>query len=100
MKSLVLFFVVIIFITAPCTVQSQTIRAMDFRNQNITDILMILAEAARRSIIVDETVMGTATFHFSDKTCSTTPKYAIKGGWAGEKRIITIRYQPSNGFLE
>ena len=28
------------------------------------------------------------------------PKNAIKGEWAGEKRIITIRYQPSNGFLE
>jgi type II secretory pathway component GspD/PulD (secretin) len=39
---------------------------MDFRNQNIADILMVLADAAGQSIIVDETVIGTATFHFSD----------------------------------
>ncbi|MDR1239712.1 MAG: hypothetical protein LBK27_06335 [Treponema sp.] len=39
---------------------------MDFRNQNIADILMVLADAGGQSIIVDETVIGTATFHFSD----------------------------------
>jgi type II secretory pathway component GspD/PulD (secretin) len=47
---------------------AQTIRSMDFRNQNITDILMALADVGRQSIIADETVMGTATFHFSDST--------------------------------
>lgn len=44
----------------------QTIQSMDFRNQNIADILMVLADAGNQSIIVDESVMGSATFHFSD----------------------------------
>jgi len=68
MKLPLVFFVLLVFFSSPYAAQSQTIRAMDFRNQNITDILMILAETGRRSIIVDETVMGTATFHFSDST--------------------------------
>jgi type II secretory pathway component GspD/PulD (secretin) len=45
---------------------AQAIRAMDFRNQNIVDILSVLAEASGTSIVPDETVSGTASFHFSD----------------------------------
>jgi type II secretory pathway component GspD/PulD (secretin) len=41
---------------------------MDFRNQNIADILMVLADAGSQSIIVDESVLGTATFHFSESS--------------------------------
>jgi type II secretory pathway component GspD/PulD (secretin) len=41
---------------------------MDFRNQNITDILMVLADAGSQSIIIDESVLGTATFHFSESS--------------------------------
>jgi type II secretory pathway component GspD/PulD (secretin) len=44
----------------------QRMKSMDFRNQQITDILMVLAEVSGTSIIADETVRGTATFHFSD----------------------------------
>jgi len=68
MKLSVVFLTILILFSAPALIQSQTIRAMDFRNQNISDILMVLAETGRQSIIVDETVMGTATFHFSDST--------------------------------
>jgi type II secretory pathway component GspD/PulD (secretin) len=39
---------------------------MDFRNQNIVDILMALAETSGMSIIPDETVEGRASFHFTD----------------------------------
>jgi type II secretory pathway component GspD/PulD (secretin) len=39
---------------------------MDFRNQQITDILMALAEVSGTSIIADETVEGIASFHFTD----------------------------------
>jgi type II secretory pathway component GspD/PulD (secretin) len=46
--------------------QAQTIRAMDFRNQDIVDILLVLAEASGTSIIPDETVSGAASFHFTD----------------------------------
>ncbi|MDR0451789.1 MAG: type II and III secretion system protein [Treponema sp.] len=45
---------------------AQQIKAMDFRNQSITDILMVLAEASGTSILPDETVRGAASFHFSD----------------------------------
>jgi type II secretory pathway component GspD/PulD (secretin) len=67
-KLTVVFLAFLLFLSNPERALCQTIRAMDFRSQNITDILMVLAEAGRQSIIVDETVMGTATFHFSDST--------------------------------
>jgi type II secretory pathway component GspD/PulD (secretin) len=57
-----LFFVCVIC----AAIQAQQIKSMDFRNQNITDILMVLAEASGTSILPDETVSGTASFHFSD----------------------------------
>jgi type II secretory pathway component GspD/PulD (secretin) len=41
-------------------------KSMDFRNQQITDILMALAEISGTSIIADETVDGIASFHFTD----------------------------------
>jgi type II secretory pathway component GspD/PulD (secretin) len=44
----------------------QAIRKMDFRNQNIADILMVLADMGQQSVIVDESVSGTATFFFSN----------------------------------
>jgi type II secretory pathway component GspD/PulD (secretin) len=68
MKLKVVFFAICLFMTGSILAHSQTIRAMDFRSQNITDILMVLADTGRQSIIVDETVMGTATFHFSDSS--------------------------------
>jgi len=68
MKLSVLICALYVFLAVPVFTQEQTIRAMDFRNQNISDILMVLAETGRQSIIVDETVLGTATFHFSDSS--------------------------------
>ncbi|MDR2021068.1 MAG: hypothetical protein LBQ14_09930 [Treponema sp.] len=46
--------------------QGQEIKKMDFRNQAITDILMVLADLGQESVITDESVSGTATFFFSD----------------------------------
>ena len=68
MKPVVLLFSLVVLVQATVFSQGHAIRAMDFRNQNITDILMVLAETGRQSVIVDETVTGTATFHFSDST--------------------------------
>jgi type II secretory pathway component GspD/PulD (secretin) len=48
------------------SVAAQRIKSMDFRNQSIVDILMVLAEISNTSIIPDETVQGTASFHFSE----------------------------------
>lgn len=47
---------------------SQNIKSMEFHNQNITDILLVLAESSKVSIIPDETVSGKASFYFSEST--------------------------------
>jgi type II secretory pathway component GspD/PulD (secretin) len=60
----ILLFFFIFFLSLK--VDGQVITKMDFRNQSITDILMVLADIGRQSIVVDETVAGTATFYFSD----------------------------------
>ena len=39
---------------------------MDFRNQKISDIVYSLADLCGQSVLIDETVTGTATFHFED----------------------------------
>jgi type II secretory pathway component GspD/PulD (secretin) len=51
-------------------IYGQRVRAMDFRNRAVPDILMALADSAGVSILLDETVSGTATFHFSDSEFS------------------------------
>lgn len=44
---------------------------LDFRNQQISDIIYALADICEESVYVDETVTGTATFHFEDKDFSS-----------------------------
>ena len=48
-----------------CFAQETTI-FMDFRNQKISDIIYAVADVCGESVYVDETVTGTATFHFED----------------------------------
>ncbi|MDR0455436.1 MAG: hypothetical protein LBH20_01970 [Treponema sp.] len=57
---------VLLFLVLPWTLMGQTIKKMDFRNQSISDILMVLADMGNQSIIIDPNVTGTATFYFSD----------------------------------
>jgi type II secretory pathway component GspD/PulD (secretin) len=45
---------------------AQMIRQMEFKNQKIGDILLVLAQISGRSIIADETVEGNASFFFSE----------------------------------
>ena len=40
---------------------------MDFRNQKISDIIYSVAEICGKSVLIDETVTGAATFRFGDK---------------------------------
>ena len=47
---------------------AQNIKSMEFHNQNITDILLVLAESSGVSIIPDETVSGKASFYFSESS--------------------------------
>ena len=44
---------------------------MDFRNQNISDIIYSIADVCGESVIIDETVTGNATFRFEDKNFET-----------------------------
>jgi len=57
---------VLLFLVLPWMINGQTIKKLDFRNQNISDILMVLADMGKQSIIIDPSVTGTATFYFSD----------------------------------
>ncbi|HHU37659.1 MAG TPA: type II and III secretion system protein [Treponema sp.] len=57
---------IILILSAPSLLSAQRIKKMDFRNQKIADILMVLADMGQQSIIVDDTIIGTATFHFTD----------------------------------
>ena len=65
MKKFVFLFV---FLFSVNFVFSQNIKSMEFHNQNITDILLVLAEASGVSIIPDETVTGKASFYFSESS--------------------------------
>lgn len=47
---------------------SQSIKSMEFYNQEITDILLVLASSSGTSIIPDETVSGKASFYFVDSS--------------------------------
>jgi len=57
---------IILSLIVTSQVSAQRMQKMDFRNQKITDILMVLADMSQQSIIVDDTITGTATFHFTD----------------------------------
>ncbi|MBB6478484.1 hypothetical protein [Spirochaeta isovalerica] len=45
---------------------AQHIDSIEFRNQEITDILMVLAQSTGHSIIPDETVTGQASYYFDN----------------------------------
>jgi type II secretory pathway component GspD/PulD (secretin) len=50
------------------SIEAQTLKKMEFRDQSITDILLVLAEASGTSIVPDETVTGNASFFFSESS--------------------------------
>jgi general secretion pathway protein D len=59
------------FFTATMLIYAQPIQEIEFRNQRITDILLVLAEVSGRSIIPDETVKGTASYYFAETDFDT-----------------------------
>lgn len=65
MKKVLLSIIMLLFCNF---IFSQNIKSMEFHNQNITDILLVLAEASNVSIIPDETVSGKASFYFSESS--------------------------------
>ncbi len=67
MKKLVFLFITsFVFIFSAQNIFAQKIKSMEFQNQEITDILLALADMADVSIIPDETVTGKASFYFSE----------------------------------
>lgn len=58
----------IIFLSINLSIYSQSIKSMEFHNQEITDILLVLAQSSGISIIPDETVTGKASFYFSESS--------------------------------
>lgn len=56
---------VLLFFSA-ASAQTNDKISLDFRNQKITDILFSVAELCGKSVTFDETVTGTASFHFED----------------------------------
>ena len=59
-------FITAFLLLVSLSVFAQNITEMEFRNQPVTDILLVLAEASRQSIIPDDTVEGRATYLFHD----------------------------------
>lgn len=70
MKNLfVKFFVLLILLSLGFPFYAQEENSsiyMDFRNQKISDIIYSVADVCGKSVIIDETVTGSATFRFED----------------------------------
>jgi len=64
-------FLFFIFIFSGQFLFSQNIQSMEFRNQPITDILLVLGKNSGTSIVPDETVKGNASYYFSDTDFET-----------------------------
>ena len=62
---------IILLTLLAATISAQSIKSMEFNNQEITDILLVLAESSGVSIIPDETVSGKASFYFSESSIET-----------------------------
>ena len=58
----------IILISFGFSISAQIIEEIEFINQPIRDVLLVLAELGNRSIIADETVSGNTSHYFRDIT--------------------------------
>ena len=73
---------------------SQSIKSMEFHDQEISDILLVLAETSGTSIITDETVSGKASFYFSDSTLDIAlDNFLSTYKLFYEKKIIILSFQ-------
>ncbi|ULQ59091.1 hypothetical protein K7I13_11315 [Brucepastera parasyntrophica] len=106
MKRGLIFFLVFI-IGVSSQLYAQRMKSMDFRNQNIVDILMVLAEISGTSIIPDDTVSGTASFYFTDSDFEDSLKLFLstyKLSYRREGNIIWVSrvetaYNPVAGLI-
>ncbi|MGI5093480.1 hypothetical protein, partial [Treponema socranskii] len=73
------FFVAVLICIALSRLSSQTEElrekiSIDFRNQKIADIILSVADMCGESVSIDDTVSGSATFHFEDTDFDTALK--------------------------
>lgn len=66
-KGLLFTLLLLLSFTYGYSQESNSSIYMDFRNQKITDIIYSIAEVCGKSVLIDETVTGNATFRFEDK---------------------------------
>lgn len=64
-RKLIYTLIIAIHLITPLFAQDSSIY-IDFRNQKIADIIYSLADISDESVFIDETVTGSATFHFED----------------------------------
>ncbi len=64
-------FFIVVLSTLLLPLFGQNIESIEFRNQSITDILLVLGETSGNSIVPDETVKGNASYYFSDTDFET-----------------------------
>ncbi len=69
-KYAVLFLIFILSIQATF-ISGQQIKEMEFKNQLISDILLALGEMSGNSILIDETVSGSASYYFTETDFDT-----------------------------
>jgi len=70
-KVLYLFFCILTACTLPSLHAQTGGISLNFRNQKISDILLSLADLCGTSLVVDDSVTGTATFTFADADFDT-----------------------------
>lgn len=59
------FWLILLF-TISISLNAQSIKSMEFHNQEISDILLALGESSKTSILPDETITGRTSFYFSE----------------------------------
>jgi general secretion pathway protein D len=65
-----LFIIFLTYTLIPLSAQETSI-SLNFRNQKISDILLSLADICGKSLVIDDSVRGTATFNFADADFDT-----------------------------
>ncbi|WP_296091230.1 secretin N-terminal domain-containing protein [uncultured Treponema sp.] len=90
-----------------CAQEADSSIYMDFRNQKISDIIYAVADVCGKSVIIDETVSGNATFRFEDKDFESAldrfarqcQLYVEKNGGVYSVTKVRINANSNNGKL-
>lgn len=99
------FSVILFFLVSYGIFAQDVIQEMEFINQPIDEILLILGEHFNKSIIPDETIKGNATYYFSETDFETAlnvflntyKMYYRKEGEVYYISRINIGYNPASG---